>query len=142
MNRLLILFPLCLMAFTDIGVITDREGIEIHKCHPGDVSLIEVTTQNSREERRSGYFTTTNGTIFLTDMSMIPTGTNIFRIRTLCSGSTSEVKAVRFVIRRPIPTPEVAKVDRFPVMPPMPPGANMPLPDATNLSYSEHRQRR
>lgn len=130
MKRWLILFPLaCLAAdIVDIGEITDREGIEIHKCHTNDVSLIEVVTVN-REERTHGRFSTTNATIYGDDvvMTMVPPGSNIFRIRTICSGSTSDVQAVRFVIRRPIPAPVVLKAERFPAYPPMPPG-NHPLP--------------
>lgn len=148
MKRWLILLPLSLIAadIVDIGVVTDREGIEIHKCHSNDVLLIEVFNVN-REEKKHGSFVTTNVTLFLNDtpMTMIPTGTNIFRIRTLCAGSTSEVQAVRFVIRRPIPTPIVEKAERFPALPPSPPGmaAAMPLPGGRITSdYSEGRQRR
>lgn len=149
MKRWLILLPLSLIAadIVDIGVVTDREGIEIHKCHSNDVSLIEVTTKNSAKARESGKFSTTNSTIYLDDvvMTMIPTGTNIFRIRTLCAGSTSEVQSVRFVIRRPVPAPIVVKAERFPALPPSPPGmaAAMPLPGGRITSdYAEGRQRR
>jgi len=145
MKRFLILFPLALIAaeIEDIGIVTDREGIEIHKCHEHDTALIEVRTKNSDKERQSGFFSTTNAALYLNDLSMIPTGTNIFRIRTLCAGSTSEVAQVKFVIRRPIPTPVVLKAERFPTLPPAPPGmAGMPLPGGTNLSYAEMRQRR
>lgn len=133
MKRFLILFPLCLFAadIVDIGEITDRKGIRIYKCHEEDASLIEVITKNSDKERHSGYFSTTNATIFRNDVviPMIPPGTNLFIVRTLCAGSTSEVNAVvRFVIRRPIPAPVITVAELFPSYPPMPPGALMPLP--------------
>lgn len=136
MKRFLLLLPISILAadIIDIGEITDHEGIEIHKCHTNDVSLIEVATKNSDKERQSGRFSTTNSTIYADDvvMTMIPTGTNIFRIRTLCAGSTSGVFAVQFVIRRPIQTPFATKAERFPAMPPSPPG--MPLPGGRILT--------
>lgn len=116
----------------DLGVITDRDGIEIHKCHTNDLALIDVIHVSPKTNALHGWFETDKPALYLSDLSMIPTGTNIFRVRTLCSGSTSEVAEVTFVIRRPVPKPTFDKIDRFPPPPPMPPGFSaQPLPGAT-----------
>lgn len=118
----------------DIGVITQTEGIEIHRCHDGDMVLIEVIHVSTKTNHAIGWFETTTPPLYLSDLSMIPNGTNIFRVRIVCAGSTSEVSEVQFVIRRPIPKPDFSKAERFPQMPPMLPGMIMSLPGGTSVT--------
>lgn len=125
----------------DLGVITDKDGIEIHRCHTNDTAFIEVIHVTSKTNHLHGWFETDKPALYLSDLSMIPTGTNIFRVRTLCSGSTSEVSQVKFVIRRAIPKPTLGKAERFPILPPMPPGFTGPLPSGTNDVYSDFVRR-
>lgn len=146
-----ILFVLSLAAadIVDVGVITDTEGLAIKTCHPGDIAMVEVIPVNPAPDRVRGFFETTETLLTSKSppMTMAPTGTNIARIRTVCSGSTSEVREVRFVIRREIPAPKVARgrVARPVVIaqyPPLPGGLVMPFPNATNYSsYQEYLRR-
>lgn len=142
MKRWLILFPLCLLAsdIVDVGTITENDGIEIHRCHEGDKVLIEVVHVSPKTNEVNGWFETDKPALYLSDLSMIPNGTNIFQVRTLCSGGTSEVAEVSFVIRRPIPKPIFAKAQRFPPGPPSPPGLTLPMPGGTNAIWKRRSQ--
>jgi hypothetical protein len=120
-------------------IITDTDGLAIHACHDDDRVLVEVVPINTN--RIGGMFVTAKRVLYLRDLTMIPSGTNEFRLRTICDGSTGAVTVVQCVLRRPVPAPSVT-VQRTPlVWPPMPQGMVMALPDATNQfpSYSAYR---
>lgn len=131
----------------DLGVVTETEGIAIRACHEGDRSMIEVVPSNPGPTRRGGFFTTTNSLLTMADsaMTMIPTGTNVLRIQTVCQGSTSEVREVQFVIRRLLPAPKVSRGRKMAVVtdfPPLPPGMVLPLPGGhSDASYEAFLKR-
>lgn len=121
----------------DLGVVSDSAGVGIETCHEHDRALVEGIPQHGV----GGMFVTTNRTLFLRDLSMLPSGTNLLRVRTICQGTTGAVSEVRIVIRRPVAAPSVFRVDLADV-PPMPPGMVMPLPNAEAVaSYAEFRRR-
>lgn len=129
----------------DIGEVNDSEGIAIRACHTGDRVLIEIEPSNPGPQRRGGSFVTTNRLLTLKDapMSMVPSGTNVARIRTICAGSTSAVSEVRFAIHRPVAAPRVAhgrRLEQMP-MPPLPFGMVPALPGGTNDSYADYQKR-
>jgi len=147
---MLLLFCLCVMAGPvdfDLGEITDREGISLEYRIDEDVlTQIDVFHLKRGEWKPHGFFTlhypTTPTVLYLRDLSMIPNGTNQFHIRRIMGGVTSPVSVVQFVIRRPIPAPVVVKVERFPTLPPMPPGMTTPIPESEKqASYAEFRRR-
>lgn len=133
----------------DIGTLTETEGIGIRGCHPGDQAMVEVVPENPGPSRVGGMFLTTNALLTMKEpaMTMVPTGTNLARIRTICQGSTSEVREVRFVIRRLLPAPRVERrslVATNPPTLPLPPGMTetLPLPGGTNFgSYRDFLER-
>lgn len=116
---------LLLLACAAIGPITDTEGIGIRHCHADDRALIEVQPAHPSPNRVGGWLTTTNHTLFLRDLTMIPSGTNIMRVRTICGGATSEVSEVQFVIHRVVPAPKVGLVRTFSPALPLPPGCQL-----------------
>lgn len=134
---------LLLLACATIGPITETEGIGIRHCHADDRAVIEVQPVHPSPNRVGGWFTTTNHTLFLRDLSMIPNGTNIMRVRTICGGATGEVSEVQFVIHRAVPAPMVGLVRTFSPSVPLPPGLVPALPGGTNrdASYAAYRQR-
>lgn len=132
---------LLLLVAQVIGPITETDGIDIRHCHADDRAAIEVQPVHPSPNRVGGWFTTTNQTLFLRDLSMIPSGTNIMRVRTVCRGSTGEVSEVRFVINRAVPAPRIGIV-RLPPTLPLPPGFVPALPSAEqDASYAAYRQR-
>lgn len=127
--------PLFLLAQIDIGEITPNEGIAIRHCHTNDTAFVEVVGH--------GMFTTDERLMTLKSppMTMIPNGTNIAHIQTICRGMTSEVAVVQFVIRRPVPAPRVGRGTTNVTLPPMPPGFVMPLPNSRwEASYEAFRR--
>ncbi len=128
------------MNFLLTFILTSTNSLEIRHCHADDRAMIEVVPANSN--RYGGMFVTTNAILRLADLSMIPTGTNVFRIRTICAGATSEVQEITVVLRRPIPAPRMAIVGDLPTLP-MPPGLTPALPGGTNqdASYASYLER-
>lgn len=134
---LLLILKMVAAEIADLGVITDKEGINLEYRMDEDVlTQIEVLHLKRGEWKPHGFFSlpypTTNTVLYLHDLSMIPTGTNQFHIRRIFGGVTSPVTVVQFLIQRPISAPVVLKVERFPMLPPMPPGMVVPIPEATN----------
>lgn len=164
---MLILLILSLLAICAAADETDDEpkpvsadvGLQIKHCHPGDSALVTVTPIPENDNRRGGFFVTTNNLLVLRDLSMLPSGLNRLQIQSICRGMTGEVANVVVDLRRPPPPPklelmELVKVRRVrpgsPVplrssvtnkvpSPPLPPGLVMALPDAeTNrMSYKD-----
>lgn len=145
----LILFVLSIFSgeIVDVGIVTETEGIAIRACHEGDRSMIEVVPSNPGPTRRGGFFTTTNSLLTMAEpaMTMVPTGTNVLKIQTVCQGSTSEVREVQFVIRRLLPAPKVSRGRKMAVVtdfPPLPPGLVLPLPGGhSDASYGDYLKR-
>lgn len=119
-------------------ILTDSNGLSIHACHADDSVMVEVAPVNTN--RLGGLFVTTNRVLRLRDLSMIPSGTNVFKMRTICAGSTGDVREVTVVLRRPPPMPNVWLV--VDALPPLPPGMILPLPNATHhASYEAYLRR-
>lgn len=121
-------------------------SLVLHHCHLGDVAIVTVEPVNPGPSRVGGQFSTTNTTLTLKALSMLPPGPNVLRIQTVCAGVTSAQPAVVTInVVRPVPTPRVTRLARFDVpMPPMPGGPAFPmaLPRGINSEYAEQRQRR
>lgn len=124
----------------DVGVLTATNGIEIAHCHAGDPARIHVVPVHPETNRVGGWWTTTNCVIRLRDLSMIPNGTNVMEIRTLCNLSTSQPVFVRFIILR---TPKPPRVALWTMPedwnPPSP--WSQPLPGGVNDSYAQFMER-
>lgn len=116
-------------------ILTDTNGLTIHACHDDDAVMVEVQPLNPN--RVGGIFLTTNRVLRLRDLSMLPSGTNLLKMRTICAGSTSDVREATVVLRRPVPMPRIGVMTD--ALPPMPPGFVMPLPNSTNhASYQAY----
>lgn len=131
---------------TILGPITADIGIAIEHCHPGDRALIHVEPLHPSPKAVEGWFQTTNALLTLRNLTMVPDGTNIMEIRTVCRGMTSEVSTVMFEIRRTPPAPRVSLRNANPKpipIPPLPNGAAMPLPSVPlrNQSYDDYHKR-
>lgn len=138
MKQLLLCLLLSDPSFSNIGNISPDSGIAISHCHPGHFVSIHVYGQTE------GWFKTTNDFLTLKDLSMIPDGTNLFEIRSICRGMTSEVSVVQFNLQRPPPKPRIEKRRvrpyRIPA-PPIPSQLVMALPGGTNDTYADYRRR-
>lgn len=89
-----------------------------------------------------GWFSTTATNLSLRDLTMVPTGTNVFEFRVVCRGRTSDVRRVVVDIqRRPDPPVIDIVVDDDGIRPPLPPGAAQPLPGGFGDSYADYVRR-
>lgn len=138
---ILFVLSVCAADIIDVGVVTKEEGIAIRGCHPGDRVLVEVSPAHPDAYHVGGMFVTTNELLTLEHpcMSMVPNGTNLARLRTICAGVTSEVREVRFVIRRPVAAPRVGRGRKFDSLatPPLPSGLALALPDGEAMKRFE-----
>lgn len=125
-----LLISVCAAEVVNLGEITSARGIGIHNCHPDDVAMVRIQPVHPSETRRGGMFLTTNQTLTTWDapMSMVPRGTNLAIISTICGGSTSEPTVVQFVIKRQAQAPRVKAVELERPTPPLPPGLVPALP--------------
>lgn len=137
--------------------VTKDAGLRLTHCHPGDVAWIHVIPLPENENRRGGWFQTTNTVLTLGDCSMLPEGLNRLEVRSICRGMTGEVSTAVIDVQRPPPPPKLgrAKIRRAhtnsvpvrfasaperPPFPPTPPGMVMPLPDGATNKISYHDQ--
>lgn len=115
--------------------LTPEIGIELSLCHEHDKAMIHVIPIPLATNRNEGWFTTTNKTIKLSDLSMLPDGTNRLDIQTICRGKTSEVTSILFDLQRPPPAPVISLVwnegTNKPIYPPAVPGMVLPLPNGS-----------
>lgn len=140
----LLIFCISTLA-ADIVTVTKDIGIEIDHCHPGDVALVYLRPLDPAFALSAGTFETKENILTWLAFTMMPDGTNVAEIRTVCRGVTSEVKAVTFILRRPPPAPKV----RFRRLvlepptsgPPVPPGMVVALPDDQSRAYVSEQAR-
>jgi hypothetical protein len=130
----------------DLGVITETNGIALRACHASDSILVEIEPAHPSDHVVGGMFVTTNRTLTIRSapMSMVPSGTNFARMSVICGGSTSAPVEVKFMIRRPVPPPQVGRVTVVAIPPlPLPSGLIPALPGGSrqDASYTAYRER-
>lgn len=138
-----LMLAVTLAADLPVRPLTDADGIEVTRCHPGDEVQVHVVPVPLAFNRVEGWFSVTNEVLTLRSLSMLPDGTNRLEIATVCRGQTSEVRVVMIDIRRRPRMPEirVRSLTQDVIFPPMPIGMVMPLPRGTNDDYAQFQRR-